>query len=215
MKKLAKKAATIMLSSLLAISLTAGLSSAENKLVVQDGAANDVFTVSETGTINAVDMAIGTLGNPTSQITVVDETGSPTRGIGNYQANDGAHAGVIDFRKMRGGYTESPTSANAVLQGDYMGAFHAWGIDTGGVWRRGATINYYVDAPPTNGGVPIALLLSTGSNDDGLANRKMPRLIIGSNGKVTVKDLALPGGGNAYACVDENGVLYRSTSACQ
>jgi hypothetical protein len=49
MKKLAKKTAAIMLTSLLAIALTAGLSAAENKLVVEDGLANTVFAVDNSG----------------------------------------------------------------------------------------------------------------------------------------------------------------------
>ncbi|HKI46862.1 MAG TPA: hypothetical protein VKA08_16145 [Balneolales bacterium] len=43
------KAAVIMLTGLLAIPLTAGLSAAENKLIVQDPSANDVFVVDDSG----------------------------------------------------------------------------------------------------------------------------------------------------------------------
>jgi hypothetical protein len=113
---------------------------------------------------------------------------------------------------MRGTYTDTPTVSNATLTGDYVGAFHAWGVDSAGAWRRGATINYRIDGPPTDGGVPIALYFSTGTNDNGLANPKMPRMQIGSNGTVTVNDLA--GSGNAYVCVDAGGTIFRSTSPC-
>jgi len=213
MKKVTNKAAFVVLTSLLALPLTAGLSAAADKLVVQDGSANNVFTVDDAGNINnAGKLGVGSLQPATSQITIVDETGSLSRGLGAYQATSDTMAGVVDFRKMRGAYTDTPTAANAVNTGDYVGAFHAWGVDPTGVWRRGATINYYVDAPPTNGGVPIALLFSTGTNDNGLANPKVPRMIIGSDGTVTVKDLV--GTGNAYVCVDSNGVLSRSTSPC-
>jgi hypothetical protein len=213
MRKFAKKTLVIMLSSLLAISLTAGLSAAVEKLVVQDGSANNVFTVDDAGAVNAVEIAIGTTLPPTSQITVVDETNSPSRGIGAYQATSSAHAGVIDFRKMRGAYTPTPTAANATLEGDYVGAFHAWGVDAAGTWRRGATINYYIDGPPTDGGVPIALFFSTGTNDDGNPNWKRPRMTIGSNGKVLINDLI--GTGNAYVCVDATGTIFRSLTACR
>jgi len=53
MKKLAKKAAVIMLTSLLAISLTAGLSiAAAKKLVIEDGTASEVFSVSDDGSMS-------------------------------------------------------------------------------------------------------------------------------------------------------------------
>lgn len=51
MKKLAKNATTVMLTCLLAIPLSAGLSAAAEKLIVQDPSANNVFLVDDTGNI--------------------------------------------------------------------------------------------------------------------------------------------------------------------
>lgn len=208
-----KKLAIVMLTSILAISLTAGLSVAQtDKLIVEDSAGNPVFKVNDTGTVNAVDFAVGTTLPPTNQFSLVDESGTNSRGMGAIQATTDRRAAVIDFRKMRGVYTASPTAANATLDGDFVGAFHGWGVDASGTWRRAATLSYYIDGPPTAGGVPIAMAFFTGTNDDGLANPKLERMTVGSDGKVTIKDLV--GTGNAYVCVDSAGTIFRSNSPC-
>jgi hypothetical protein len=183
--------------------LAAGQAFAADKLIVKDAAGtSDVFKVDDSGIMyGSSKLIVGAISNPSSQITVVDQTGSATRGIGAYQATSDTMAGVIDFRKMRGAYTTSPTVANATLNGDFVGAFHAWGVDSAGSWRRGATINYFIDSAPTNGGVPIALLFSTGTNDDGLANPKTPRMRIGSDGKISI------GNGNTAAVISGNGIM--------
>jgi len=202
-------------AALLALPLIAS-AQATNKLVVQDSGQNDVFTVDDAGNVNATGKsAVGTASPATSTLTIVDETGAATRGIGAYQASSDTFAGVVDFRKMRGAYTETPTTANSLLQGDYVGAFHGWGVDTTGVWRRGATLSYYVDAPPTNGGVPIAMAFFTGSNDNGLANPKAERLTVSSNGDIKISAFAVSHvGGSAYVCVNSSGVLYTSETGC-
>ncbi len=215
--KLTKKTSVVLLGSLLAISLSVATSySQQDKLVIEDSTGNKMFSVNDTGTVNnAGKLAVGTMSPATSQLSIVDESGDNARGIGAYEAISHPKAAVIDFRKMRGSYTDTPSTANSVLNGDYIGAFHAWGVDAAGTWRRGATINYYVDAPPTDGGVPVALLFSTGSNDDGNPNPKQPRMIIGSDGKITVTEFAVTHtGGSAYVCVDNNGVLYTSETGC-
>ena len=48
-----KKLAFIILSGILAVSLTAGMSFAVDKLVVQDGVGNNVFTVDDLGQVTS------------------------------------------------------------------------------------------------------------------------------------------------------------------
>lgn len=187
-----------------AVAALAAPAIAADKLIVRNaGNTADVFKVDDTGTVNAASklMVGSATAAPSSQLTVVDQLGSGSRGIGAYQATSDTMAGVIDFRKMRGSYTSTPTVANATLNGDFVGAFHAWGVDSAGAWRRGATINYFIDAAPAAGSVPIALLFSTGTNDDGLANPKTPRMRIGSDGKISI------GNGNTAAVISGAGIM--------
>lgn len=172
---------------ILAVAL-AGSAQAATMFAVQNaGGTQDMFAVQDDGTATTVaKMGVGNTIAPISTMTVVDQTTAATRGLGIYQANSTPAAGIMDFRKMRGSYTATPTVANSVVAGDYVGALHGWGVDAAGVWQRGATINYYVDGTVASNSVPLAILLSTGSNDSAGAfpNSKQPRLTIGSNGKL-------------------------------
>jgi hypothetical protein len=201
MKKLAKKVATIMLSSLLAISLTAGLSTAEEKLVVQDNASNDVFKVDDTGRLSAKRVGAGTE-NPAASFHLFDQGSAFDRGLIIQQANDDNAASVVSIKRSRGTETV-PTS---VAAGDNIVGFHGQVYD-GTSWIVPASFMYVVDGPVSTGSVPGAMIFKTGT-----INPTPERMRISSNGSITMGSLA--GSGNAYACVDASGKLYRSSTPC-
>lgn len=201
MKKLAKNVAVIMLTSLLAIPLTAGLSAAAEKLVVQDGLSNDVFKVDDTGRMYAKRVGAGTL-SPLSSFHLLDESDAFDRGLTIQQANNSPAASIVSIKRSRG--TEAAPAA--VQSGDNIVAFHGQTYD-GTQWITPASFMYVVDGTPSAGSVPTAMIFKTGT-----INPTPERMRISSDGEITMSNLT--GAGSAYVCVDANGVLFRSTSPC-
>lgn len=194
MKRLVRKSVLILLASLLAITLTAGLSAAVDKLVVQDGSANTVFSVDDLGQMKATSGA--TVTNPVGYTFMNQESFADTNWMG----------GFFVAKRARG--TEA--SPLGVELNDTVFTFDAQAWD-GSAWARGGQIMGKVDGVPSAGKIPFFWTFRTMGNDGVLGDR----LTIKADGQVTVPDLAGSyGGGSAYVCVDNGGQLFASESAC-
>lgn len=194
MKKLAKKAAVIMSTSLLAISLTAGLSAAVDKLVVQDGSANTVFSVDDLGAVKA-----------TSSATVVGPNDYTYMGQSAYSDTNWA-GGFFIASRARG--TEAAPAA--VQLSDTIFTFDAQGWD-GSAWARGGQIMGKVDGPVGPGKIPFYWTFRTMGNDGVLGDR----LTIKADGDIAMPKLAKTYvNGSAYVCVNNSGQIFASETAC-
>lgn len=201
-RKLTKKTMVILLSGLLAISLSAGMSFAQtDKLVVEDGAANKVFSVDDAGVLKAKKGGFGTF-NPQSSFHLVDENFNFDRGLTIGQHASGAAASIVNIKKSRG--TEA--APTAVINGDNIVAFHGQAYD-GTSWLVPASFLYLLDGPVSTGSTPAAMIFKTGT-----IHPTPERMRISSDGTVSVSDLA--GSGNAFVCVNASGQIYRSATAC-
>jgi len=162
--------------------LVAGQALAADKLIVQDSTGtNTVFKVDDTGTVGVASMlGVGTT-SPASTLSVVDQVASGSRGLAVGEYSTDTSGAIVIFRKSRNTFA----APQPVVQGDYVGAFHGQGWD-GSAWQTSATVNYYVDGPVSSGFVPMAMLLSTGSNASGGVGNKVARMFIGSDGKISI-----------------------------
>jgi hypothetical protein len=201
MRKVTKKAAAIMVTSLLAIPLTVGLSAAADKLIVQDASLNNVFTVDDAGVMLAKKGGFGTP-NPQSSFHLTDEAFNFDRGLTIGMHGDGAAAAIVNIKKSWG--TEA--APTAVSSTDNIVAFHGQAYD-GNSWVVPASFMFVVDGPVSDQNVPAAMIFKTGA-----VNPTPERMRISSAGTVTISDLA--GSGNAYVCVDSAGVIFQSGSPC-
>jgi|GEM_PF-6321983 len=205
MIKSAKKVMTILMTSFLAIALTAGLSVAADKLVVEDGSANKVFSVDDTGKVIANQIGAST-SNPLTALHVASDSGTdPRRGILSAQHNDGPQAAYVQFMKSRG----SEAAPTATTIGDYIGFFDTQ-VYTGTSYVNAAGFGFIVDGTVTSTDAPTALTFMTGTRIG--PGGRAERMRIDSSGNVKVNNLA--GTGNAYACINANGVLFRSATPC-
>ena len=190
-----------MMTSLLAFTLTAGLSAAAEKLTVQDASSNDVFKVDDTGRMFATRVGAGTQ-NPAASFHLFDQGAAFDRGLIIQQANDSNAASVVSIKRSRG----TETVPAAVVNGDNIVGFHGQVYD-GTSWIVPASFMYVVDGPVSTGSVPGAMIFKTGT-----VNPTPERMRISSDGSITMSSLA--GSGNAYVCVNATGVIFRSTSPC-
>jgi len=198
MKKMAKKVTAIILTSLLAVPLTVGISAAVDKLIVQDGSANTVYKVEDTG------VATGTFGanvlsgaSPDFDYTYMNQE----------SYSDTNWKGGFFVAKRARGTSLAPTG---VLLNDTVFTFDAQAWD-GSAWARGGQIMGKVDGTPSAGKIPFFWTFRTMGNDGVLGDRFQ----IKADGQVTVNDLAGSyGGGSAYVCVDNAGQLFASETAC-
>jgi hypothetical protein len=143
-----------------------------------------------------------TFDEPAGGITLTSSTTDATRGLTVKQTSDAATAASINFFKDRAG--------GATQSGDSIGAFHGYGHD-GTDPQSGASLFYKQDGAASAGAVPMGITLATGSSFASRGNR----MVIGSNGTITLPDLASTyTGGSAYVCVYDSGVIYASETAC-
>ena len=166
MKKYAKKTASIMLASLLAIVLTAGLSAAENKLVVQDAAANDVFTVDDTGTVTAEGF-LG-LGDVTAPKVVFHAKGSDTFAsqllLQREETNANAGAGFVAYHNNANyGMPVTNDRLGYFLFGSYYeDVTNQYGNGAGWLFaKNGAGIAARADGPWTYTSIPTYFTFET------------------------------------------------------
>ena len=193
------------MTSLLALSLTAGLSFAADKLVVEDGSANKVFGVTDQGIVNGAKLGLGT-DVPESQLHVIDEVADPLRGIITGQHNSGAQAATIKFNKSRGTYAAPAPMVN----GDYFGVFQSWGFD-GSAYQRTAQFGFRSNGTVAAGSIPTDIVFWAGNNAAGLNET----LRLKSAGTVNMNGLAGSySGGSAYVCVNNAGDIYASETPC-
>ncbi len=182
-----------MLTSLLVITLTAGLAAAVDKLIVQDGSANTVFSVDDTG------QTFGTFASWISNdgYTVMDQKAY----------SDVNWSGGFFAAKRARGTTAAPMP---VELSDTVFTFDAQAWD-GTDWARGGQIMGKVDGAVGPGKIPFYWTFRTMGNDGVLGDRFQ----IKADGQVTVTDLAgAYGGGSAYVCVNNSGQLFASESPC-
>ena len=205
MKDLAKKATVVLLTSLLALSLSAGLSFSADKLVVEDGTLNKVFSVTDQGVVSGAKMGLGTYA-PLSQMHVIDEAAAPDRGIITGQHNSGAQAATIKFFKSRGTFGFPETMVN----GDYFGVFQSWGHD-GAAYQRTAQFGFRSSGPVSAGTIPTDIIFWAGESAATLTET----LRLKSTGIVNMNGLAGSySGGSAYVCVNNAGDIFASESPC-
>ncbi len=205
MKKLAKKTAASMLISLLAITLTGGLSVAEDKLIVEDGSMNKVFSVTDQGVVTSKFIGIG-MDAPEAQFHVIDEAVTVNRGIVTGQHNSGVHAASIQFKKSRGSYA----APQSLVNGDYFGIFQAFGYD-GSAYQRTAQFGFRSNGAVSAGSIPTDIVFWAGNNAASLTET----LRLKSTGTVNMKGLAGSySGGSAFVCVNNAGDIYASETAC-
>jgi len=218
-----KKICKVILAAAAVVALAVPAMAADKLIVKNAGGTADVFKVDDVGSITAgilnIDNAskksgfgLSTGHAPESSLHLVDLISTAARGLIMGQHNDGNAAANIVFRKSRG----TDLAPTAVLQGDFVGAFHGspW---NGTNYITSATINYVVDGPVTSGptgNAPQSMLLSTGSNNNGIADpgNKTERVRITSAGNVIVGNK----GGNASAALATNvtdGFIYVPTVA--
>ena len=213
MKKLVIKSTVIMLASLLAITLTAGLSAAEKKLVVQDGAATDVFSVDDTGTVTAGGF-LG-LGDITVPNVIINAKGSDTYSsqllLQREQTHANGGAGFVGYHNNAN--YGLPTSGNRLgyflfgsFYEDVAGQYGAPGF----LWaKNGAGISARAEGDWTYTSTPAYFTFETAPVG---STARAERMKIGSDGVIKINGLS--GSGNAYACIDASGNLFRSTSPC-
>lgn len=160
-----KKLALIMLTSILAVSLTVGVTFAVDKLVVQDGVGTNVFTVDELGQVKS---SVGsTVVSPNDYTYMQQMSHSDTSWKG----------GFFIAKRARG--TEA--ASTAVAQGDVVFTFDAQAHDGTGYSRTGQIIGY-VDGPVSTGIVPMRWnFITTDSSGSTLA-----RLTIKGSGNVGI-----------------------------
>jgi len=232
-KKTMKKTALIILINCTAISASYALSFAQqNKLEVKDANQNTVFAVDDTGTVTGKRLGMGTstpqasfhMNNPdgngvyhdvgtvfyppttaaliSSQdfstnltVAVADSTGTP------------GYRGTIKGLRARG------TLANPIPPQKDDVVFTVMGaIWDGNGFQNTAEIGFKVDGPVSDGIGPQRIAFSTSATS---SSAKVERLTIGSNGTITISDLAGNyNGGSAYVCVNNSGVIYASESPC-
>ena len=204
-RKLTRKTLVILLGSLLALSFSVGTSFAQtDKLVVEDGLGTPVFSVDDTGKVTATQGGFGT-STPVAALHVTADTINPARGILSAQHNDGAQAAYVQFMKSRG--TEAtPAQVNI---GDYIGFFDTQ-VYSGSSYVNTAGFGFVVDNTVTATDVPTAATFFTGSRIG--AGGRAERMRITSTGEVNIKNLA--GTGNAYACINASGTIFRSATPC-
>jgi len=205
MKDLAKKASAVLLTSILALSLTAGLSYAADKLVVEDDSANKVFSVTDEGIVTGTKIGVGT-DVPAAQMHVIDEAAVADRGIITGQHNSGAQAATIKFFKSRGTFGFPETMEN----GDYFGVFQSWGND-GSAYQRTAQFGFRSSGAVTAGSIPTDIIFWAGESAASLTET----LRLKSTGAVNMNGLAGSySGGSAFVCVNNAGDIYASETAC-
>jgi hypothetical protein len=174
---------------------------AADKLVVKDaGGVNTTFVVTDDGKVGA-----GT-SNPQVSLHIVDSASNPLRGILSAIHSNNIVPPVFFLRKSRG----TETSPTGVIQGDWVSSISSQGYD-GNTYQASAAQTVSVDGPVSSGVVPMSIGLMTGTST---AN-KIERLKITSSGKMIVNDLkGTYTGGSAYVCVNNNGQLFTSETAC-
>jgi hypothetical protein len=173
-----------------------------DKLVVKNGDVTK-FVVTDDPKVG-----IGTA-SPVAALHIAEENGnSVDRGVVSSQHFTGPSAAVFQFKRSRGTLA-SPTS---LASGDSIGAFHFYGFD-GTNYEIVSSVVSRVNGAVSTGNVPGELRFHTGLNS--VDNFAAPKMVIGTTGIIKVKNLeGSYTNGSAFVCVNNNGELYASETAC-
>jgi len=175
-----------------------------DKLLVKDGSNNTKFVVE----VDPTKVGIGTDTPLTSLHVSETDGGSSTRGVVSSQHYNGNTAAVFQYMRSRG----TDTSPLPLINGDAIGAFHFLGYD-GSAYQYVSSIVSRANGTVGANSVPGELRFHTGLNS--ADNFSAPKMVIGTTGIIKVKSLeGSYVNGSAYVCVNNNGELFASETAC-